>query len=239
MIKCLAIDDETLALDLLEDNISQVPFLHLVKRCKNAFEAMEILQKEPIDLLFMDIQMPGINGLQLLESLPNKPMVIFITAHKQYALEGYNHDVIDFLVKPVPIERFLKAANKALEFHNLKNKHIGTTNCSTDYIFVNAEYSLVKIMLNEITHIEGDKDYVKIHLTTSEKPVVTRLSFKNLEEKLDVQRFPRVHKSFIVATDKIVSIRHNIINIGTTEVPLGSFYRDKFYELISPESVSA
>ena len=238
MIKCLAIDDETLALDLLEDNISQVPYLQLVKRCKNAFEAMEILQKEPIDLLFMDIQMPGITGLQLLESLPNKPMVIFITAHKQYALEGYNHDVIDFLVKPVPIERFLKASNKALEYYNLKNKQQSATSCHNDYIFVNSEYSLVKIMLNEITHIEGDKDYIKIHLSSSDKPVVTRLSFKNVEEKLDMQRFARVHKSYVVAVDKIVSIRHNLINIGTAEVPLGTFYREKFYDLITPESVN-
>src|ERR1035437_5373947 len=155
MIRCLAIDDETLALDLLEHNIRQVPFLHLVKRCKNAYEAMEVLQKEQIDLIFLDIQMPGITGMQFLQSLQSRPMVIFITAYKEYALEGFNLDVLDYLVKPVPFDRFLKGSTKAYEYFNLKNKQLSSPDVATDYIFVNSEYNLVKIQIKDITHIEG------------------------------------------------------------------------------------
>ena len=165
-------------------------------------------------------------------------MGIFITAHKQYALKGYDFDVIDFLVKPVPIERFLKASNKALEYFTSKQKKIVSSVSYPDYIFVNSEYSLVKIMLDDITHIEGMKDYIQMHLKSSDKPIVTRLSFKNVENLIPTNRFVRVHKSYIVAVDKIISIRHNLINIGRFEIPLGTFYRDKFYEMITPESVA-
>src|ERR1035437_6828283 len=182
MIRCLAIDDETLALDLLEHNIRQVPFLHLVKRCKNAYEAMEVLQKEQIDLIFLDIQMPGITGMQFLQSLQSRPMVIFITAYKEYALEGFNLDVLDYLVKPVPFDRFLKGSSKALEYFNLKQKP--SQDVTTDYIFVNSEYNLVKVQIKDITHIEGLKDYIKIHLANQLKPIITRMSLKAIEEKL-------------------------------------------------------
>src|ERR1035437_7645788 len=149
MIRCIAVDDEPLALDLLEDNIKQVPYLQLVKRCKNAFEANEILQKENIDLIFLDIQMPGLTGLQFLKTLSVKPMVIFITAYKKFAQEGFDLDVIDYLVKPVSFERFLKAVNKASEYYNLKNSQ--KANQQKDYFFVYAEYTLVKIVINDIS----------------------------------------------------------------------------------------
>ncbi len=236
MINCLAIDDETLALDLLEDNIRQVPFLHLVKRCKNAYEAIEIIKEKKIDLVFLDLQMPGINGMQFLESLQTRPMVILITAFKQYALEGYSLDVLDYLVKPVPFERFLKATNKALEYYNLKNNQAIKQEVPIDYCFVSSEYNLVKIMVNEVLYIEGQKDYISIHVNSSEKPVVTRMSLKDMEEKCPAGKFMRVHKSFIVALDKITSIRANVITIGEAKIPIGDNYRTEFFNVINPEA---
>jgi len=241
MIRCLAVDDETLALDLLEDNIKRIPFLQLVKRCKNANEVLEILQKEQIDLLFLDIQMPGITGLQLLQSLPSKPMVIFITAYKKYALEGFDLDVIDYLLKPVSFERFLKAANKSLEFHTLKTSqqqvpHPNQGN-EMDYIFVNSEYNLVKIILDDITYVEGLKDYIKIHLASSSKPIITRLSLKIIEEKLPQGKYIRIHKSFIISVDKITSIRKNRVRIGETEVPISEFFRNNLFKIIDTKNI--
>jgi len=235
MIKCIAVDDEPLALDLLEDNIKQVSFLQLVKRCKNAFEATEVLQKENIDLVFLDIQMPGLTGLQFLKTLSAKPMVIFITAYRKFAHEGFDLDVIDYLVKPVSFERFLKAVNKASEYYNLKNSQ--QVNQQKDYFFVYAEYTLVKIVINDISHIEGMKDYIKIHLSNSSKPVITRLSMKAMEENLPSNKFARTHKSFIVAVDKIESIRNNKIKLKNAEISLSEHYRDSFFKMVDRKSL--
>lgn len=237
MIRCLAIDDEKLALDLLEDNILQVPFLQLVKRCKNAYEAMEVLQKEQIDLIFLDIQMPGITGMQFLQSLQSRPMVIFITAYKEYALDGFNLDVLDYLIKPVPFDRFLKATNKALEYHNLKQKQTALADVNAEYIFVNSEYNLVKVVTNEITYIEGLKDYIRIHQISPIKPVITRMSLKAFEEKLPSNKFIRVHKSFIVSVDKISVIRKNRIYIGEIEVPISDLYKNDLLKIINSENL--
>lgn len=235
MLKCIAVDDEALALDLLEDNIRQVPFLKLARRCKNAFEAAEALQAENIDLIFLDIQMPGLTGLQFLKTLPVKPMVIFITAYKNYAHEGFDLDVIDYLVKPVPFERFLKAVNKASEYHNLRKGQ--STSPERDYLFVYSEYNLVKINFSDIVSIEGLKDYIKIHLSNSPKPIITRLSIKAMEENLPSSRFVRTHKSFVVAVDKIVSIRNNRIKLGNSEVPLSEHYKEAFFKLVDPRTL--
>ena len=235
MLNCIAVDDENLALDLIEDNIMKVPFLNLVKRCKNAFEAMEVLQSQDIDLIFLDIQMPGITGVQFLQSLTNSPMVIFVTAYKQYALEGYNLNVIDYLLKPIDFERFLKAVNKASELHNLKHKAVTPEPVSegkNSTIFVNADYSLVKVKIEEITYIEGLKDYIKIHLNSSTKPIVTRMTMKSIEEKLPSSEFFRVHKSFIISLDKIESIRNLKIKIGNAQVPVSESYSEEFFKLI-------
>lgn len=235
MLKCIAVDDETLALDLLEDNIKQIPFLKLVKRCKNAFEATEVLQQGNVDLIFLDIQMPGITGLQFLKVLPVKPMVIFITAYKNYALEGYELDVIDYLLKPVSFERFLKAVNKASEYHTLKKMQFA--NPEKEHLFVYSEYNLVRVNIHEITHIEGLKDYIKIHLSTSPKPVITRLSIKSMEETLPGSKFVRTHKSFLVAIDKIKSIRNNRIKLDNVEVPLSEHYKECFFRLVDPRTL--
>lgn len=228
-LRCIAVDDESLARRMLEDNIRQVPFLELVRTCKNAFEAMEALQETPIDLIFLDIQMPGMLGTQFLQSLPEKPMVIFVTAYPNYALESYDLDVIDYLMKPVSLERFTRAAHKALD-EKRKKEALHLTHKSTptpaqetgnpDFFFVNVEYSLVKIPVRDITHIEGMKDYVKIYLQTAPKPVLTKSTLKAMEEKLPPHDFFRVHKSFIVRLDKIESLRNREIRIGTHEIPV-------------------
>jgi DNA-binding LytR/AlgR family response regulator len=235
MLNCIAVDDENLALDLIEDNILKVPFLKLVKRCKNAFEAMEVLQSQEIDLIFLDIQMPGITGVQFLQSMASSPMVIFVTAYKQYALEGFNLNVIDYLLKPIDFERFLKAVNKAAELHSLKHKVVAIEPIlegKNSTIFVNADYSLVKIKTEEITYIEGLKDYIKIHLNSSTKPIVTRMTMKSIEEKLPSSQFFRVHKSFIISLDKIESIRNLKIKIGNAQVPVSESYSEEFFKLI-------
>ena len=235
MLNCIAVDDENLALDLIEDNILKVPFLNLVKRCKNAFEAMEVLQNQEIDLIFLDIQMPGITGVQFLQSMTNSPMVIFVTAYKQYALEGFNLNVIDYLLKPIDFERFLKAVNKASELHTLKQKSVVNEivkEPKTSTIFVNADYSLVKVKTEEIMYIEGLKDYIKIHLNSSIKPIVTRMTMKSIEEKLPASQFFRVHKSYIISLDKIESIRNLKIKIGNAQIPVSESYSEEFFKLI-------
>jgi len=162
MIRCLAIDDEPLALELLVDNISKVPFLQLIDSCDNVMDAMKVMQNQTIDLILLDIQMPGLTGLQFIESMTEKPMIILITAYKQYALESYNLDVTDYLVKPVSLDRFIKACNKAKQLFELKSTPKIAP--KPEYIFVNADYSMVKITLNDIIYIEALKDYISFHL---------------------------------------------------------------------------
>lgn len=227
MIRCIAVDDEKWALDLLADNIRQVPYLELVKRCKNTREASEVLATEKIDLLFLDVQMPGLNGLQFTQTLPEPPMIILITAYEQYALEGFNLSVVDYLLKPVALERFVKACNKARSLFELKQARSTTLNDKpADHIFVNVEYSLVKIVFEDIRFIEGLKDYIKIHLTSSSRPVITRMSLKAMEEKLPANRFVRTHKSYIVAIPKITSIKRDFICIQDTEIPVSESYKN-------------
>ena len=233
MMNCIAVDDEKLVLDLLVDNIQQVPFLHLVARCKNALEAAGVLHKEKIDLIFLDIQMPGLNGLQFVQSLQHPPMIIFVTAYKNYAVEGFTLDAVDYLVKPVSFERFLKACNKAFEFYNLQQKVVSKEAPPLDYFFVYVEYNLVKVPVPEILYIEGLKDYVKIFLSSSPKPLITRMSLKSLEEKLAPYRFVRIHKSYIIPADKITAIKRDIICIGATELPLSESYKPGMEKLLS------
>jgi two-component system, LytTR family, response regulator len=227
MIRCVAIDDEKLVLDLLVDNIRQVSYLQLIKACRNALEAIDVLQKEKIDLIFLDIQMPKLSGLQFIQTLQQPPMIILITAYEQYALEGYNLNVVDYLMKPVSFERFLKACNKAKELFDLKtDKTILNKEESPDHIFVNVEYKLVKILFSDILFIEGLKDYIKIHLASSAKPVLTKMSLKAMEEKLPANKFIRIHKSYIAAVDKITVIKRDLINIGSHEIPVSDFYKE-------------
>lgn len=230
MIRCIAVDDEPLALDLLEDNIGQVPFLQLVHRCRNAFEATEALQRERIDLVFLDVQMPGLTGLQWLRSLDRRPMVVFVTAYERHALEGYELDVLDYLLKPVSFDRLLKTANKALERHSLlAQAAVQVAAPAPDFFFVNAEYSLVRVNLADIRYVEGLKDYVKIYLAGTPKPVVTRLSLRALEKKLPAGEFIRTHKSYLVQLSRVGALRKQTLMVGEAEIPIGDRYSEAVY----------
>ena len=225
-LKCIIVDDESLARKLIEENVRQLPFLELTGVCKNPFEAMDILQTQQVDLIFLDIQMPGMLGTKFLQGIRDKPMVIFITAYSNYAVESYDLEVIDYLMKPVSLERFTKASYKALEEKQKRDALLQSNNATEarniheEFFFVNADYSLVKIIINNISHIESMKDYVKIYLTTSLKPVITKSTLKALEEKLSFGNFIRVHKSFLVNVDKIESIRSQNIVIGSHNIPV-------------------
>ena len=227
MLRCVAIDDEDLALELMEDYISKVPYLQLVATCDDPLDAITIIQEQQVDLVFLDIQMPGLNGLQLIQSLSNNPMCILVTAYSQYALEGFNLNVIDYLVKPVPFDRFLKACNKANELYQLKQKASDTTkDDEADYFFINADYSHVKITYSEILWVEGLKDYIKIHLENNAKPIVARISMKNIEELLPSSKFLRIQKSYIVSKEHITSVKKNSVFIGSTELSIGENYKE-------------
>ncbi len=231
MLKCIAVDDEPLALALLADNISKVPYLQLVAQCNDAFEATSVLQSQTIDLIFIDVQMPGITGLQFIESMVQKPMVILVTAYKQYALEGYSLNVVDYLMKPVPLNRFMAACNKALEWHRLRNAGNLPLQASPNYFFVNVDYSLLKVMIDDIIYIEGLRDYIKIHLKSSAMPIVVRMGVKAVEEQLPMKQFLRIHKSYIVAIESITAVRKNSVFIKDLELPVGETYRDAIDQL--------
>lgn len=242
-LRCLAVDDESLARKLLVENIRQIPFLELVGTCKNAFEAMETLQNEAVDLMFLDIQMPGMLGTKFLKSLREKPMVIFVTAYSNYAVESYDLEVIDYLMKPVSLDRFTKAAFKALETQQLREAAHQPSSQSTPVqvvqnespssFFVNVEYALVKIVVPEITHVESMKDYVKIFLESTTKPVITKSTLKGIEEKLPTSKFMRVHKSYIVHLDKIESIRSHQISIGKHEIPVSEARMEELLRVLN------
>jgi DNA-binding LytR/AlgR family response regulator len=232
MLKCIAVDDEPLALQLLEDYIDKVPYLQLIATCSDAFEATAILQQQEIDLIFIDIQMPGLTGIQFIQSLTQKPMFILITAYEKFALEGYTLNVIDYLLKPIALTRFMQACNKALELYQLKHSQAQSAGQeAADYFFVNVDYSLVKVMYNEVVWIEGLRDYVKIHLKPPAKPLMVRMTVKNMEEELPPSKFMRIHKSFIVAIESISSVRKNSVSIGDMELPVGETYRDTINQL--------
>jgi len=207
-------------------------------------EAMDFMRREPVDLIFLDIQMPGISGIQLLNSMKNPPLVIMATAYENYALEGFNLDVVDYLLKPISFERFLKAVNKASELISLRQPKEAPVAAATTsapvpakpaepgYIFVNADYSVVRINIPDVLYVEGLKDYVKIYLQNVTKPVITRLSMRFMEEKLPAESFARVHKSFIVSLDKITAFKKNRLMIGETEIPVSDNYKDKILAYI-------
>lgn len=233
-MNCIALDDEPLALSLIEDFSKKIPYLNYIKSCKNAFEAIETIQKNKIDLIFLDINMPNITGIEFIKSLESKPMVIFTTAYSEFAVQGFELNAVDYLVKPFLFERFFKAVNKAYDLYNLHKKTtqevIETHDKTENFIFVKSDYSSVKILLNDIFYIEGLKDYVKIHL--HDKKILSLITMKKMEETLPADKFIRVHRSFIVALDKIESIQRNRIIIQKKWIPVGNSYKDDFFKRI-------
>jgi two-component system LytT family response regulator len=231
-MNCIAVDDEPLALALLADNISKIPFLNLVATCGDAIEATSALQEFDVDLIFMDIQMPGISGLQFIGTLTKRPMIIIVSAYKQYALESFELDIIDYLMKPVPLDRFMKACNKANELFELRSLQ----NQSTKFTFLNVGYTLLKVVFDDILYIEGLKDYAKIYFTGDNKPAVVRLSFKAIEEQWP-SYFLRIHKSFIINSKQITAIKKTAILMAANELPLGETYRQSINNLITLNSL--
>jgi DNA-binding LytR/AlgR family response regulator len=232
MMRCIIIDDEPLVGELLEDNVSQVPFLQLIQSCKSALEALEMLQQQQVDLIFLDIQMPRLNGLQFLQSLDSPPLVIIVSAYEKYAVDGFNLQVADYLLKPFPFDRFLKACNRAAELFRIKNAAMPAETVKNNDFFVNVEYSHIRIIAAEILYIESCKDYIKIYLSSATKPVVTRMSLKTIEAKLPVGNFIRTHKSFLVAISKITTIKRDFVCIGTREIPVSETFRENINKVL-------
>lgn len=238
-MNCLVIDDEKLALELLEDNVKKVPFLSLAFSCRNSIEALDVLKENKIDLIFLDIKMPGLTGLEFIQTLQNPPLTILVTAFEHHALEAFNLNVVDYLVKPVAFNRFLLAANKARDLFMLRqsSQHPQqSVPLQNDHIFVNAGYSLVKVRLQDIIYIEGLRDYVRIHLI-NDNVVTTRISMRSLEEKLNQQYFMRVHKSFIISLDKIESVQKYRLVIQGREIPVGESYRNTLQSYITTRNI--
>lgn len=229
-MRCIIVDDEPLIRELLDDNLRQVPFLELVRSCKTALEALKTLQEEQVDLIFLDIQMPRLNGLQFLRSLDHPPLVIIVTAYEEYAVESFNLQVADYIVKPFSFDRVLKACNRAAELFRMKNA-VAETVKNHDF-FVNVEYTLVKIIVADIEYIEGVKDYIKIYLSTGVKPVFTRMSLKSIEAKLPAGAFIRTHKSFLVAISRITTIKRSLVCIGTKEIPVSETFRENINRML-------
>lgn len=236
-MNCIVIDDEPLALDLLIDYIEKIPFLKLEKTFTNPIEGLGYLQENKVDLVFLDVELPFISGIEFVKCLQTKPMVIFTTAYEKYALAGYDLEVTDYLVKPIVFERFLKAVNKAYSQNKLSKKieerHIPVPVRENypDYIMVKTGYSTIKVNLSDIQYIEGLKDYIKIF--TPEKTILTLNSLKKIQEILPETNFVRVHRSFIVSLSKIDSIQRNRIVIGKTFVPVGENYKNAFKDIIT------
>jgi len=223
-MRCIIVDDEPLVRELIEDHVRKIPFLEVVKTCRSGLQAQDVLQNEEIDLIFLDLQMPGLNGLQFLRSLPEPPLVVMITAYEQYAVEGFDLQVVDYILKPFSFERLLKACNRAAERWRVK-RNMRVANTASNDFFVNVEYALVKVPTAEILYIEGLKDYVKIHLCSGPKPVITRMSMKAIEAKLPAGAFIRTHKSFLVAVSRISIVKRDFVFVGTTEIPVSATFR--------------
>lgn len=240
-IRCLVVDDKPLALDILTDYIKKIDFLEFVASTTSALEALKIVEQEQIDLIFLDIQMPELTGIQVMKIIGDKCRVILTTAYTEYALEGYEHNVVDYLLKPIAFDRFYKAAQKAR--HQLEaglptvaampsawSQEKTPEPSNRSFIFVKTEYKIVKVRLDDILYVEGLQNYVSIY--TRHERILSLRNIKKMQEQLPVQQFVRVHKSYIISLDKIDSIERNRIFIGDAVIPVGDTFKESFMELI-------
>lgn len=228
MIRTIAIDDEPLALQLLADYIRRTPFLTLTGLFDNSFTAMEHLRKEPAELMFLDIQMPDLSGIELVRTLHDGPKLVFVTAYEKYALEGYKLDAVDYLLKPYSYEEFLQSALKARRLIDLENKSGEDPDVQADFLFLKSEYKIRRVRFDDILYIEGLKEYIKVYLAGETKPVLSIGSLKSLEARLPSTTFMRVHRSFIVNLDKIETVERSRIVFGKEYIPVGDQYKKPF-----------
>lgn len=235
-IKCLVVDDEPMALRLIESYAKKTPFLELRAACSNAFEALEILEDENIDLVFLDIQMPELTGVELSKTLSKNTRVIFTTAFNEYALDGFKADALDYLLKPFSFDEFYNSALRAKEWFALVRSQ-STAKPETDFLFVKADYKQLKISFNEILYFEGVRDYVKIALTENKRSVLTRMNLKALEAELPESKFMRIHRSFVVNLDKIDSIERSQVIIGNQRITVADQYKERFGEFVRHNSI--
>ena len=234
ILKCAIVDDEPLALELLASYVKKIPFLELTGKYGNAIESMNGLDDNPVDLIYLDIQMPELNGLEFARMLPERTRVVFTTAFDQYAIDGYRVNALDYLLKPISYVDFLAAANKALQWFNLIDGQTPADEVKS--IFVKSDYKLLQIDLDRIKYVEGLKDYVKIYTDDSPRPILSLMNMKAMEQMLPESRFIRVHRSFIVQKGKIREIDRNRIVFGDVYIPIGDSYKQAFQDFLKSRS---
>lgn len=231
-LKTICIDDEPLALRLVSEYINKTPFLELSGAFDNPMDAIDFLSSQTVDLIFVDIQMPDLSGIEFARTLENAPKIIFTTAYEKYALEGFKLNAIDYLLKPFSYEEFLKAAQKAKKQSELETNALPSIEANSQFLFLKSEYKIRRINFNDILYIEGLKDYIKVYTTNEDKPVLSLNSMKSLDQKLPDTKFMRVHRSFIVNLDKIDTIERSRIIFGKTYIPVSDQYKEKFQEYL-------
>ncbi len=229
MINCLLIDDEPLALQLLEDHVRKTPFLKLAGRFEEPLQALPLLESQQVDLLFLDIKMPDISGIDFFRSLTHKPEVIFTTAYSEFAIDGFELKAIDYLLKPVSFEKFIAACNRVKEYTELKNNK-GVA--KRDYFFINVSHKLHKLFYDDILYLEGYKDYTKVYLKTATSPLLILHNLKYFEDLFDENEFSRIHRSYIVPIRKINTVSRKSVTIGNQTLPVSDNYRDKLFSVI-------
>ncbi len=233
MIRCIAIDDEPLALMQIASYIKKTPFLELAGQCQSALKAIEVLETIPVDLMFVDINMPDLSGMDFVKTIENPPKIVFVTASTEYALEGFRVDAIDYLLKPISYVDFLKSANKVKSWFDAHQQKADEVRSNKEFLFIKSDYKLLRINFDDIKYIEGMSEYIRIHLT-NDKPVMTLLGMKAIEDQLPSDRFMRVHRSYIVNLTKISVIERNrIIFDGSVYIPVSDQFKTKFQSYIN------